>query len=358
MISIDEARRSTYKYVPTKDKIYQHDQLIITVIIDCYYNLNLIKKSVSSVLKQDYCNVELLLVNNGSDSKVSEYIQLIYEQQNNVAIIEFKENQFSWDDIQKTVVICWNAGVLHAEGSVICHLNYDDMLSSNCCSKMAKLFIDNSNCVTAGPLPISIDVDGEESEEFNKRVRENNSRDRYVNGKDLALDFINNNQKKYFSTPGGVLFIRKDIIIKAGGFDRSSDITQIIKFSIFGDCGFDPDAKLYWRHHDGQLNKIAKNKGITWCNLLVKVVKSDNVVQSWKKIFKKEEVDLLKKYIYAYSRDATIDIAIGHIRRKNITAFLKYILSTLLKCPRNGLISIFYSFIEVIKMVDQKLTRK
>ena len=254
MPSIDEAKLSNYEYMPSKNEQYIPGQAIVTVIIDCYYKLDLVKQSIQSVLNQDYHNVELLLIDNGAEDLVSDYILKVYEKDKNIALIKFNENQFSWEDTQKVVVICWNAGLLHAKGQIVGHLSYDDMFSHDCISRMARLFIENENCVTAGPLPVSVDIDGNINKEFSNRLKFGNRRPRYIDGKKLALDRINGSPNKYLTAPGGVLFIKKDTLIQCGGFDRASDITQVIKFAIHGDSGFDPKAKLYWRHHSSQLN--------------------------------------------------------------------------------------------------------
>ena len=354
MLSIDEVKLSDYEYMPSKNEQYISGKPIVTVIIDCYYKLGLVKQSIQSVLNQNYHNVELLLIDNGAEDLVSDYIRQVYEKYKNIALIKFKENQFSWEDTQKVVVVCWNSGVLHSKGEIITHLNYDDMLSKNCCSRMARLFVENNNCVTAGPLPLSIDFEGNINEELSERLKINNSRKKYLRGKELAMDFINGSPKKYFSAPGGILFVRKNIIMKTGGFDRSSDITQIIKFSIYGDSGFDPKAKLYWRHHSSQLNKMAKKKGISWCTQLKSVVKNDGILQCWEKLFSKREVLVLKQYINTQVRQEAIGISIAYLRNKDLGTFLKYVLNTIYKCPMTGLVVLFNAPIEIIKMVNER----
>ena len=43
MLSIDEAKQSDYRYLPPKSELYNPDLPIVTIIIDCYYKLNLVK---------------------------------------------------------------------------------------------------------------------------------------------------------------------------------------------------------------------------------------------------------------------------------------------------------------------------
>ena len=356
MKSITEAEKSIHKFLPAIHEKYNSSEPIVSVIIDCFYKLDLVKESIQSVLNQDYQNVEIVLVDNGAKENVSKYLFDIYTRYKNIALIKFKENQFSWDDALRSVVICWNAALLNCKGDIVSHLSYDDMLSYDCCSRMAKLFTDNDNCVTAGPLPVSIDINGKVNEEFSERLRLGNKRTKYIAGKELALDFIQGSPNKYFGAPGGVLFTKRSLLIKSGGYDRSDDITQIIKHAIHGESGFDPEAKLYWRHHSNQLNKLAKNKGIVWCNILQNTVVSERIIETWSDLFSIEQVELLKKYIKNYDRNQPLYISIELLRDKNYSGFF-YALKNVFKeaHPSIFIYVLWFSILEVLKMFYEKI---
>ena len=355
MNAIEESKKSEYTYLPPIQEKYAFNDLIISIVIDCYYGLDLVKQAVRSVLDQDYRNIELIIVDNGAKEDVSEYLHSIYKKNTNIGLIKFKENQFSWDDTEITVVICWNAALLNCKGDIVSHLSYDDMLSYDCCSRMAKLFTDNDNCVTAGPLPVSIDINGKVNEEFSERLRLGNKRTKYIAGKELALDFIQGSPNKYFAAPGGVLFTKRSLLIKSGGFDRLGDITQIIKHAIHGESGFDPEAKLYWRHHSNQLNKIAKKKGLIWCNLLQNTVRSERIIETWSDSFSIEQVELLKKYIKNYDRNLPLYISIELLRKKNYSGFF-YALKNVFKeaHPSIFIYVLWFSILEVVQMLHEK----
>ena len=355
MKSITEAEKSIHKFLPAIHEKYNSSEPIVSVIIDCFYKLDLVKESIQSVLNQDYQNVEIVLVDNGAKENVSKYLFDIYTRYKNIALIKFKENQFSWKDTEVTVVICWNSAVLHCKGSIVTHLAYDDMFSHDCISRMARLFIENENCITAGPLPVSIDINGNINQEFSNRLKFGNKRPRYIDGKKLALDRINGSPNKYLAAPGGVLFIKKDTLIQYGGFDRASDITEVIKFAIHGDSGFDPEAKLYWRHHKGQLNKVAKLRGITWCNNLTDMVKSERILQIWELLFTKEEIVLLKKFIKNHERSEGLNIPIESLRKKNYSGFFYALKNVLNKRPSIFIYVLWFSILEVIKMFYEKI---
>ena len=57
MKAIEESKKSEYSYLPPIQEKYAFDDLIISIIIDCYYGLDLVKQSVQSVLNQDYRNI-------------------------------------------------------------------------------------------------------------------------------------------------------------------------------------------------------------------------------------------------------------------------------------------------------------
>ncbi len=356
MKSIKEAEKSIHKFLPAIHEKYNSSEPIVSVIIDCYYKLDLVKQSIQSVLDQDYQNVEIVLVDNGAEENVSKYLYDIYTRHKNIALIKFKENQFSWEDNCKSVAVCWNSGVLHSKGEIITHLSYDDMLSKNCCSRMAKLFVENNNCVTAGPLPVSIDINGNINKELSRKIEINNKRGVYTTGKELAIDQITENPKKLFSAFGGVMFTKRNILIQYGGFDRQDDITQIIKFAIHGDSGFDSEAKLFWRHHDGQLNKLAKNRGITWCSDLLKVVKTENIIEIWERLFTQDQVKLLHKFIKNSSRKNGSSVALEALRNKEPIVFFRVIKNIIINCPYFLFYVLWFSLLEVLKMFYEKVS--
>ena len=344
-----------YEFLPIIREKFNSNEPIVSIIIDCYYGLDLVKQSIQSLLNQDYQNVEIVLVDNGAKENVSKYLFDIYTRYKNIALIKFKENQFSWDDSCITVVICWNAALLNCKGDIVSHLSYDDMLSYDCCSRMAKLFTDNDNCVTAGPLPVSIDINGKVNEEFSERLRLGNKRTKYIAGKELALDFIQGSPNKYFGAPGGVLFTKRSLLIKSGGFDRSDDITQIIKHAIHGESGFDSEAKLFWRHHSSQVNKIAKRKGIIWCDELPMTVKSENIIDIWERLFTKEEVKLFRNYIRDQNIDSVLSVTNGLLRQKNLIGFIASLKNIIKQSPSLFFYVIGFSLLEVLKMFYEKI---
>jgi glycosyltransferase involved in cell wall biosynthesis len=332
-VSIAEARESNFTYVPASTANYELGRPIFTVIIDCYYRLDLVRESVRSVLEQDYQNVELILVDNGAQPDVAEYVRQVHDTKPNVPLVTFAENQFSWDDIEKAVAVCWNAALLNARGDFVCHLAYDDKLSSNYVSRMVALFVENPACVTAAPLPVSIDDKGNPNESFNRAMERGNTRGRYTDGRLLALDLIAGNPNRLFTASGEILAIRKDVLLEHDGFDRVSDLSQVLKYAVLGDSGFDPGAKLYWRHHSGQLNRVAKRRGTIWYASSAQAWRASGIIELWREIFNADEVRALEAFWDHRLRTAPVLVLRENIGRLDPLAVARSVRNILRECP-------------------------
>lgn len=327
-MSIAEARRSTFTFEPAEREELVPGEPILSVILDCYYGLDLVKQSIQSVLDQDYPNVELILVDNGAQPDVAEHLRLVHSTTANVPMIRFAENQFAWDDVTRSVAVCWNAALLHARGAYVCHLAYDDTLSPNYATRMVRLFTENSNCVTAAPLPVSIDEFGRRNESFNRAMVDGNRRGRYTPGTALAFELIQGNPNKLFAAPGEIFVIRKSELLLHGGFDRLCDCSQVLKYAILGDSGFDSEATLYWRHHPGQVNKIAVERGLGWFRMWEQSWEGTGLVDLWKERFSEERVNALVSYKNKLTDGIPVGAVAGKVRRfeiKAAIATLRYI---------------------------------
>ena len=329
-MSIVESSKVEHRFFPSLKESY-NDGIIISIIIDCYHGLNYIKESIGSVLRQEYNNVELMLIDNGADVEISKYLAYVHSNNKNTALVTFKENQFSWDDMELPVAICWNAGLIHCKGEIVSHLSYDDMFSKNYAGKMAKLFSENSNCMTAGPLPISINSSSDTN--LDKDFLKANNRPRYIEGKKVALDFVQGSPKEMFSAPGEVLTIRKSLLLKYSGFEQGIDFLQILKYAINGDIGFDPEAHLYWRHHDSQTNRLASDNGHIEVRNFKRVIKRSDIVNIWKKNFSLTEVELLEKYLKNRLALMPIYKVQYMIARKNLFGLFLVFFNTARECP-------------------------
>jgi len=356
-MTISESLKVDHEFLPSLEDAYD-DEIIISIILDCFYDLNYIKQSIKSVIEQDYNNVELCLVDNGASDDISAFLRKIHASSQNTSLIIYKENQFSWSDREKNVAICWNAALMHCKGEIISHLGHDDILSKNYAGKMVKLFADNSNCVTAGPLPVSINALGElnkSSENGGGDFLASNNRPRYIEGKKVALDYVKGSPERMFGAPGEILAIRKSILLEYSGYEQGIDMLQILKYSIHGDIGFDPEATVFWRHHALQSNRRASAQGHIDVKDFRRVIQRSNLINIWKRNFSLSEVKLLELFFKNKLERMPLTKAQDMVSRKNFYGLFLVFFHTAREYPEMLLKTIFHSVDFSFKIIIKKL---
>ncbi len=99
---------------------------LVTVVIPVYNRETHIKQCIEQVLCQDYKNIEIIVVNDGS----SDSSQSIIEQFDNVNLINHKEN--------KGLSAARNTGIKFAKGKYIHFLDDDDIINQSFYSSLVK----------------------------------------------------------------------------------------------------------------------------------------------------------------------------------------------------------------------------
>ncbi len=244
---------------------------IFTVHIDVFYNLPYFREAIKAIQDQTYQNLEIIISNNGADQEITDFISETKTVDDRVKVLTYEENIFSYDDpLSFTYVLCSDALKI-AEGDFYFYQSYDDLISLDYVERMVRLFKENTECTSAAGLPVNIDADGNVAEwtamweDVTEDItnRTTNLRPRYMPGHEMALDCLNPKGGKMFSAPGNIFSLRKDALIKYGGFHRCIELSQLYGIAPFGITGFDEDAIFYWRRHGGQLSKELFQRGHT-----------------------------------------------------------------------------------------------
>jgi glycosyltransferase involved in cell wall biosynthesis len=228
---------------------------VFTIIMDTFYRPELLRHAVEALFRQTYSHLEIILVNNAATPETVEYLREVEAQDSRVKLVHFMENQFSWDDPLK-IVNCFNAGLDVATGDYVWYQADDDWIADDYAEKMVRLFEDNPECTTAAGIPVSVDIRGNI---LDTGPRTTNFRPTYTPGMELALDHLRGGNM--FSAPGTIFTIKRDVLLRAGGYHRCAEISQIFGIVPFGTSGFDETALFYWRRHEGQLNKLLSTQG-------------------------------------------------------------------------------------------------
>ena len=94
---------------------------LVSVVIPIYKNVNFLKDSLGSVINQDYKNLEIIVVNDGSPDK-SKIINIINKnfKKNKIKLINLKKN--------RGVSYALNVGIKKSTGNYFCWLSHDDFI--------------------------------------------------------------------------------------------------------------------------------------------------------------------------------------------------------------------------------------
>lgn len=248
---------------------------LVTTITDTYYRPALLKEAVEALRRQTYDKLEIILVNNGATPETIEYLYEVEAQDKRVKLIHFKENQYSQDDPVMMLDTCLNAGLKVATGDYIWYQADDDLIADDYIEKMVALFDGDPECVTAAGVPISIDING--------KVLSSpplTGQPRYMPGHLLALDYIR--VGGMFRAPGTIFTIKREALIKAGGFHRAIEFSHLFGIVPFGTTGFDQTAHFFWRRHEGQLNLKISAAGQIGIRELMSLLKDWDIKGQWK----------------------------------------------------------------------------
>jgi glycosyltransferase involved in cell wall biosynthesis len=162
--------------------------ILISIIIPCYNDALYIEQSVLSALNQTYSNIEVIVVDDGSNEETKKVLKKL---ENQITKLITQENQGQSK--------ARNVGIEASKGDYILVLDSDDYFESTFCEK-AILSLEDSTIklVTS----------------FAKRFNDVYSYDVYPKGGGLR-DFLIHNQ-----ATGSVMFRKKDYIL-AGGYDET-----------------------------------------------------------------------------------------------------------------------------------------
>lgn len=250
---------------------------VFTAILCTYNRPTLMKEAVAALRRQTYQNMEIILINNGGTPETIEHLNDVAASDSRVKLVNFEENVYSDDDPAKYVDVCFNAALEIATGDYVWCQSDDDFLADDYAERMVTLFIDNPECTSAAGLPVSVDVNSELND---TGPRDTNFRPRYMPGHLLAIDHVRG-KSTMFGAPGYVFTVKREELIKAGGFRQPIEYAHMYGIVPFGVTGFDEEAIAYWRHHDGQLNKDATNRGLIGAYETFKLFKDWQIGRRW-----------------------------------------------------------------------------
>lgn len=248
-----------------------------TAIMCTYNRPALMKEAVAALCRQTYQNMEIILINNGGTPETVDHLNQVAAADNRVKLVNFENNVWTWDDPGMYVDVCFNAALDIATGDYVWCQSDDDFVADDYAEKMVALFQEDPGCTTAAGLPVSIDIHGNL---IDTGPRNSNHRPRYMPGHLLVLDRVRGG-RTMFGSPGTIFTVKRDDLIKGGGFRQPIEYLHLYGIVPFGITGFDETAISYWRHHEGQLNKESTARGSIGATEIFSLLKDGSIERRW-----------------------------------------------------------------------------
>jgi len=108
---------------------------LVSIIVSVYNGEKYLRECLDSILSQDYNNIEVIMVDDGSPDSCGSILDEYAQKDKRVAVIH-KENS--------GVCNSRNAGIESSHGDYICIMDQDDIISKDFVSYYLKLIRDNN----------------------------------------------------------------------------------------------------------------------------------------------------------------------------------------------------------------------
>lgn len=102
-------------------------QELITIIVPCYNNESSIQNCISSIQKQSYNNIEIIIVNDGSIDKTSQILKELSMHDRRIKVFYNSNNGVSYSR---------NFGIMQANGNYVMFVDGDDYIESDMVKSM------------------------------------------------------------------------------------------------------------------------------------------------------------------------------------------------------------------------------
>lgn len=208
----------------------------VSVIIPNYNYINYLKASITSVLSQDYPNVEIIVVDDGSTDGSVEYLSSLEDKI--VLLIQPNSGQSC----------ARNFGLLQSTGEFICFLDADDYWKETKISKQLDLLInENVDLVYSG-----VNLVTEDGAKIIETLKPE-----YAG--DCARIYQRNPARGIILLGSSNAIFRKSLIHKSGLFDInisvSSDWDFFRRYCDYGRVAFLSEALINYRQHQDNMSK-------------------------------------------------------------------------------------------------------
>ena len=273
----------------------------VSIIIPCYNCEKYIIKTLESAVSQDYTNIEIIVINDGSTDNCSSIVKTIKDDR--IHLIE-QENQ--------GVSFSRNKGLALAKGEFIVFLDADDLLHPSFLEKRV-FSLSKSTAIACASSVVLVDKSGEKIKENKNYFAANKS--------SQILEFKN----EIITCPSSYLFktesLKKHKIKFNKNLQSSADKFFLLEVLKHGEIELINESPMYYRIlNDSMSHKITKT-------LLKDQISFYNEIKSF---FKNSSNSVTKSY---YAR-LSFTIAASAYYLKEYFVFIKYLCKSFLLSPK------------------------
>jgi len=209
---------------------------LISVIMPCFNAEPYLEEAVGSVMSQSYPNLELIVIDDGSNDKSLEILERLVEAHPGRIKLLFQQREGPYP--------ARNLGLEHADGSFIAFLDADDWWSSDCLEKLHTA-LEQSNAVLAYCGWQNIGLQGGRG-------------DPYVPPDYEAGDKAETFLRAAAPWPIHAALVRREAVTTIGGFDTHwpscMDYDLWLRIAVANPIVLVQEVKAFYRHHgSGQI---------------------------------------------------------------------------------------------------------
>ncbi len=166
---------------------------LVTIYIVNHNYGRYLEESIKSVIKQTYSNIEILLIDDGSNDKESDSILKKYEDDKDIFVIRQENLGLTHSN---------NVALKNATGSYIMRLDADDYLEENCVEELAKVLDENQDYALVFPDYYEVTENGTILAEICRH------------------DFLKDVELLDSPAHGACTLFRRDLLLQVGGYDE------------------------------------------------------------------------------------------------------------------------------------------
>lgn len=254
----------------------------ISVIVPIYNTSKFLDKCVSSILKQTFKNIEVILVNDGSTDNSLKKINQYKEIDNRIIIIDKENGGLS---------SARNAGIKISSGDYILNVDSDDWIEPNTCQVLMEAAINNNADIAVGNIYLEYKNKKQKWEDLSKNTI-------YKNFEYLDAFFVDNGKGSVCNK-----LIKRDLYIEnkifhpeniSLGEDGCTLLRLILKSKIIIKI---PNYVYHYRQNEFSMMHLTNKKIYEYIEG-IKIIK--NYYYSNKQKNKYKEIEAILKYRFFY----------------------------------------------------------